>query len=292
MTTLPMYTRSSDIRTLAMNAGCEASWLLSNLLNDELPGTVWFALGTSIHEAIEACILHNLTKDEMIAYGHGALDVELGGEIIESASKRSKRNLSTVRGDMERMLGKWWDDVHPMSPTRNPIFGKYVWPPKVEHNIVNKPRDKALRLFTQVDAIFTHNEEKFGEEILIVDWKSGAKATSDPAQLHTYMYGGRKEGWIKDHQQSVVGMFWHIDHSKAQWVDDYLGDEVVEAWIRRTFELKKQVVSNLMPVYTPDWYCGYCRARGKCPVKGGDLSHEDVGILIMEATLVHEPEEQ
>ena len=285
--TLPLYSRSSDIRNLALNGGCEGQWALTNLLDGQLPNTTWFALGTAVHDAIETAILDDLSRDDIIGYAEASLHVELGdGNVMESVSKRAKRTKASMWDDCRRIAGRWWDDVYPGSPTRNKLFDKYEWPPKVEYNIKLKRRPK---LFTQVDAIFTSKDQKFGEEIATVDWKTGSKAHSDPAQLHTYHYGGRREKWIPEHQNDYIGFFWHVDHGKAQHVDGYYGDETVEQWLWRTDALKKIVVESQLPVYSPDWYCNYCQAKQVCPVKGNG-SHDEVGILIQRATLLTEPD--
>jgi len=292
--TIPLYSRSSDIRNLALNNGCEASSLLSWLFQDELPNTVWFILGTACHEAIEECILEDLDLDEMLAAG--VMNLKMGfvesTEVIESASKRSKRSIETAEGDLIRMLTKWYHSVHPDGNNRNKIFDKYQWPPKVEHEIALHDTD-ATALYTTVDAIFTGNDTApFGEEVMIVDWKTGSTSKAAPSQLQVYAYGGRKEGWFPKDQTGFVGMFWHLDHDKAQFVDGYIGDEVVTQWIARTYDAKQDIITAKIPVYAPDWYCPYCQAKDICPVNSPSTgkTHSEIGIAIRNATLLTEPE--
>lgn len=294
VTSIPLYSRSSDIRNLALNGGCEASSLLSWLYQDELPDTVWFLLGTAAHEAIETCILNNLGREETIAEGRMNVAIALAeadGNIIESASTRSKRGLDTVKADVERILGKWFDTVHPDGDRRNKLFDNYQWPPKVEYEIMLHETDDTA-LYTTIDAIFEAkpNAAQFGAEVMIVDWKTGSTAKSAPSQLQVYAYGGRKEGWYPD-TNTVIGMFYHVDHEKAQWVDTYLGDEVVEKWIARTYDAKQKIIEDGIPVYAPDWICGYCQSQYICPVNNPKTGkdHQEIAVAIKSATILSEP---
>lgn len=284
MSDYPLYARSTDIRNLVLGDGCEAQHVLSNLY--ELPDTTWFVLGTALHEAFELIITEDYSLDEMEAFVKGEILAGLDDpNLIESASPRAKRTKDTMLADAERMLGKWWSDVHPDSPERAAVFDRYEWPPRVEHNIA------IPNLFTQVDTIFEGRHE-WDAVVAPVDWKTGSRASSNPAQLHTYSYGGRREGWVPEDQE-YVGFFWHVDHSKPQHVDPYIGDEVVEAWITRTLAVKESMLNAAMPAYVPDWWCAYCQARDICPVYSDNgLSHEEVAIQIQNATILTEPRKE
>ena len=295
-TTIPLYSRSSDIRNLALNNGCEASSLLSWLYQNQLPNTVWFVLGTACHEAIEACILDGLDRDQLLAEGRMNLAMALadGRDVLESSSTRSKRGLDTVQTDLERMLGKWFDTVHPDGERRHPMWNDYEWPPKVEYEIALHDTDDTA-LYTTIDAIFTGIKGKvpFGHEVLIVDWKTGSTTKSAPSQLQVYAYGGRREGWFPD-TNTIIGLFWHLDAEKPQHVDTYIGDRVVESWIRRTYDAKQDIVASAIPVYAPDWYCGYCQSKDICPVNNpaGGMSHDQIALDIRSATLINEPQKE
>lgn len=292
---LPLYARSSDIRTLALGQGCEGQWLLSNLLDDELPTTTWFALGTALHEGYELAIDGDLsTKEELEAYVRGEIRAVLDTEqnILESAAKRPKRTKDTMLSDGKRMAGKWWDDVHPDSDDRAKVFDRYEWPPKTEHNIAVET-EAGHWLYTQVDAIFKgkKGEATFGMDTPIVDWKTGSTAKAAVEQLETYAYGGLIEDWFAE-DQATIGFFWHVDHSKAQDVNYYSGKEQVELWIKRTYNVKEEILNDKQPVYRRDWWCGYCRARSICPAYGGSLSHTDVGNMVEEAIVIEHPERE
>ena len=282
MSSIPIYGRASDIRTLALGTGCEGSWVLNHLYRDELPDAVWFILGTTVHETIERAILENLPEEDAQADCLINLDLALGeadGNVIESASPRAKRGLDTIYKDAAMLVSNWYADVHPDSETRNPIFDEYEWPPTVEHNIALPDEG----LFTQVDAIF---HSAAGD--LVVDWKTGNSKHSHESQLHIYRYGLLREGYNLD--DTRVGMFWHVAHSKPQWVYDYVGDEIVDTWIKKTRAHKYLLVDDgLLPTFNPDWICGYCVAKPKCPIWGkGNL--EEIGIDITSAELHFEPE--
>lgn len=294
---IPLYSRSSDIRNLALGAGCQASSALSWLYQDELPDTVWFQLGTAAHAAIEDSILENLNKADTIGAGLTYLTMEKAAATngtIESASKRAKRSIATQKDDLINIVGQWWDDVHPDSEHRKPIFDLYQWPPKVEHEIQLHETDQ-LSLYTTVDAIFKAKpgEAPFGEEVAIVDWKTGSKAHSNETQLQVYAYGGRKEGWFPDDATSV-GFFWHAASSKAQRVYGYVGDQIVEKWIKDTHRAKQAMLEDKAPRFVQDWWCGTCQARDMCPVQNpkGGKTLEEIGISITEATLLTEPDNE
>ena len=135
-----MYGRSSDVRNLICNHGCEAQWALTNIHRDELPTTVWFALGTALHLGYETCINDELTLADLHAFTHAELEAELDSfdDIIESWSTNSKRNLATVFTDLHVLVDQWWARVHPTSDERLPIYNQYEWPPKTEHEIALK----------------------------------------------------------------------------------------------------------------------------------------------------------
>lgn len=288
MSDIPFWTRASDIRTLILSGGCQGSWILQKLYADELPDAVWFILGTSIHTAIEETITNDLSLEDMKAEAHMDKMMMLaiaGDNIIESASKRAKRGLHTINDDIDRMCDKWWKDVHPSSKERLPVYNNYAWPPTVEH-IIDVGKDET-RLITQIDALF-HGNDKFGEAQLIVDWKSGATKKAAPSQLHTYAYGLQQEGLFDADGQVVVGLFHHIDHSAVQWVHDYWGDDVVAAHIRSTYANKDRMLSSGDINFAPDWWCGYCVAREKCPIEGQG-NYQEITVRLGAAVRQEEP---
>lgn len=292
--TIPMWTRASDLRTLTLGSGCEGQWLLSHLYDGELPDAVWFILGTSIHTAIEETILNDLSIEDMVASAHIDKQVMLAeardNGIIQQTSARAKRGLDTLDTDIERMCDKWWKDVHPSSPDRMDVYANYQWPPVVEHEI-NIEVEPGHRLITTVDAIFTgiNGQVPFGEETLIVDWKTGSTKKAHPSQLQTYAFGLSKEGMFDTESQKVVGMFHHTDHSLGQYVYDYWGDTVVSQHVARTYRNKKQLLES-GATFNPDWWCGYCTAKAVCPVEG-EGSFKEVAIRVLEAERIEEPTE-
>ena len=148
-------------------------------------------------------------------------------------------------------------------------------------------------LATEVDAIFeaATAAAPFGQEVAIVDWKTGSTAKSHPSQLHTYAYGGRREGWFPQDQQ-WLGAFFHCEAQKLQVVSPYIGDEQVEAWIAGMFALKNQMLDSGSPIYNPDWWCNYCQARDLCPANGGSESYEQVALTIKGAEVLTIPQDQ
>ena len=283
--TIPMYQRASDIKTLHLDGGCEASWVLKHLYPDETAGAVWFALGTAIHAAIEQVITNDLPLTETHAYGQMELDMLLAetDEVIEGTGKR---NLSTVNADLHTLIDQWWETVHPTSTRRMPVYNKYQWPPIAEHEIELPD----YGLYTTVDAIFTGNgNQQFGENVLVVDWKTGASKTAHPSQLQVYRFGLVKEG-IMPEDNVIVGAFHHVAHENLQWVNNYVGDDVVEAWIQRTAGQKADMIATGTPVFNPQFLCNYCVSKPQCPIYHGSKTFEEIGNSIQAATLIDIPE--
>lgn len=187
--------------------------------------------------------------------------------MIQSTAKRAKRSRATMHEDAERVGTKWYSDVMPDGKSRRSYYEAYEWPPQVEYNIeIPSKKDPKLSLFTQVDAIFKGGP--FGEDIAIVDWKTGGTKHASPSQLHVYRYGLSKLGWFDEHQTGNVGWFHHADFGARQIVDDYIGDDIVAAWIANTYLNKERMIENQSITFSPDWYCNYCRARDACPIVG------------------------
>ena len=287
--TIPMYSRSSDIKTFVTGEDCEGGWLLKHLYANELPDTTWFILGTAVHSTIEDSIENDWTLDEML----GDVDLNLMmavGEatngILESTAKNAKRSKATMRDDAQRLTTRWYNAAHPEGNVRNPIFDLYDWPPKVEHRIVVKPRDMGRQLYTTVDAIFEGGPD--GEAVMIVDWKTGSTTSAPHSQLQTYFFGGLEEGWIEeDANKLLVGRFFHVDHFKDEPVFDYYGDTVIDTWIKRTHDTKMAMLDH-GPAFSPDWYCKYCPARQACPLRG-DGSFKDIGNRLDSIRLTYIP---
>ena len=296
--TIPLYNRASDVKTLHLDGGCEASWLLKHLYPDETPGAVWFALGTAIHAAIEQGINNDWELFDLHGYGQAELDMLLAETetVIEGTGKR---NISTVNNDLHTLIDQWWEKVHPSSPRRIPVYNQYKWPPTTEYEIelaaidgdelAGIDGDKAA-LYTTVDAIFHGTADApFGEEILVVDWKTGASKRAHPSQLQVYMYGLRRDGTMKD-LQTLPGVFHHVAHENLQRVNTYVGDEVVQTWLDRTAMRKQALIEYGAPVFNPQFLCNYCVSKVHCPIYGGTKTVDDIRNTMQEATLLHIPE--
>lgn len=288
--TLPSWSRASDIRTLTLGNGCQGSWTLSHLY-DDLPDAIWFILGTATHLAFEKVALEEVTTLEgalAVAYAEKerlmreALDVG----IIESA--RAKRGIATVDQDIELIVSKWWSDVHPSSPTRMSIYESYEWPPSPE--VVIDYGSGEDRLVTTIDAVFTAKETG---DTLVVDWKTGSSKSSHESQLQIYTYGLRQLDRLEGHYSEIpltLGWFHHAAHGKLQPVTKYWGDDVIAAMIRSTYRTKANILDYGETVFNPDWWCGFCTAKGKCPVMGeGELL--DIRSRIVTAGFQESPAE-
>jgi hypothetical protein len=284
---LPRWLRSSDIRTLALGTGCELSLVLSWLYPQQ--PTNWFILGTAGHYGIEQAILRDLDPDQ--AKYEAWLSAERELMLAESAglevllAYRAKRTPETMQADLGVLLDTWFKSVHPDSSERKPDYEDYNWPPRVEHQI----RLPEQGLYTTVDAIFDGGPP--GGEVAVVDWKTGSKASAPAAQLQTYHYGGKKEGWIPL-EQNYVGWFHHLTADKIQTVPHYWGDAVVDSWMRATGGRKREIAkAHHLPVANPSFLCNTCPSRVYCPVMGEDTTTVEVLSRIGSAEEEWEPHE-
>jgi len=267
-----MWSRSSDIRTLALGAGCELSLFLSWLY--EQKPTTWFIRGSAVHAAIEAAITYDLgmteAVDEAGYFIHRALRAAQaeGQEVL--IAPRSCTTTATLLPEAATLIGTWFRSVHPDSPQRMAAYSQYDWPPIVEHQI----RLSGSALYTTIDARFSGGPES--RPVAIVDWKTGSKAYAPESQLQTYTFGGRREGWFPEDQETI-GWFHHLKADKLQWAEQYWGDAVVMAWLDATVARKIAVTGSLMPVANPGPLCFTCPVRWACPIKGqgdwADLGH-------------------
>ena len=272
----PRWQRASDIRTLTLE-GCELGLVLSWLYEPDYAN--WFILGSGAHYAIEMAITHDLDQEDAVYEGWLYCQRELtqakakGLEIL--TAYRSKRTPETMKRDLEEVVQNWFTAVHPDSKFRMEVYNDYDWPPKVEH-MITLPE---INLYTSTDAIFTGGPK--GEEVAIVDWKTGSKASAPRSQLDTYAYGGRKEGWMPKGQK-FVGWFHHLTANKLQRVERYVGDAVVGSWLHAA-EMRKESIASaaFLPVAANTFQCAKTNPNNKnCPVCGPEETRPKVTDLL------------
>lgn len=282
MNEVPLYIRSTDITSLAE---CQLKWWLSHLFRDEAPGTVWFALGTAIHAAIEQHLLHDIKLDEAVAYANLVyLEETYGKEVMESPSTRAKRSAATVEADIQRMMEKYytWREAD------------FCWLAdkkleKVEH--IATADYNGLQLRTQIDSVWS-DDRGF---MHIVDWKSGGTAgKAKNLQLWFYQYIGRREGWMPK-EQRYPGVFVHLDfldgQKGIQYAGEYPGDVMMERWIQTTIDQKLMSKTN-GPLPREDWWCNYCQVAQFCPTQDNDVEYEaDVMTRVEDSVWLNEYKE-
>jgi hypothetical protein len=259
------------VRNLILGGGCPMDTVLNWLYSDEVAGTVWWVLGSSLHKGIELTILNDLSFEdglrECILESQILLHANLKVGTIESPVKNRKRDLSTMKSDMKAMFTTWWNAVHPSGADRLHWYDDYSWPPKVEYmiSLPDEVKRSGAALFTEVDAIFEDGPED--RPVAIVDWKTGSSKTSDPNQLHIYRYGLHQEGgWYPEGTGPTVGWFHHLNENKIQLVDPYVGDTVVRHWLQATSDYKKAMVENNTIVANPSYLCrNFNNAQPLCP---------------------------
>jgi hypothetical protein len=228
----------------------------------------WFGLGTGFHTVVEEVVEDDLDLDQ--ALWSGQLEIELWLEAtekrgrFESPSNKAKRTLESMPEDMDRMIRKWFRDVHPDSDKRLGLYDDYDWPPKVEH-IIDTQLEGTSGLRTTVDAIFTGGPR--GRKTAIVDWKTGANPKAADVQIQVYAWGLKQEGLMSPTQNRSLGWFHHVDHGKLQKVSSYWGEMIPEL-IRKTEREKREIQATGKVLATPDWFCGYCPVKALCPLKG------------------------
>lgn len=181
---IPMWSRTSDVRNLVLTDACPMGVLLNWLYPDEVAGTVWWVLGSSLHKGIELTIANDLSYEDGLYECELEYDILLNANrkvgTIESTSARRKRSLETAPEDMKRMFRTWWNGVHPSSPDRHHFYDDYDWPPRVEYmiSVPSEVERSGAALYTEVDAIFEGGPE--GRPVAIVDWKGLALDTPLP----------------------------------------------------------------------------------------------------------------
>ncbi len=254
---LPRFTRASDLRSLDE---CMLRYALEKYHAEELDDAGYFFLGTALHESFEKVATDDISKETGIQLAKEWMGQALYENEEDGRGMRwtKRRTADTWMGDVERIFTKWWDDVHPSSPTRIKRYNEFKWPFEAETVIDTffvGSTEREHRLHTTTDAIFTHNT---GEWDAIVDWKTGATAKAKDIQLWTYDTGLKLMG----NETPRELWFHHADHSKMQNAQFHPGDWYVKEWIEETQGRKER---GVFPA-TPDWWCNYCRVKDRCPV--------------------------
>lgn len=290
---VPLYNRSSDVTGFT---GCHMSWWLSHLY-PKARDMVYFHLGTACHYAVEQNMLHNLSLDDTLhegwlEYQHLLSQTRKAGIPFEGITARGKRSADTAIVDMERMVRKWWDYVHPEGEHRRSYFKKLDWPPVlIEHQIIVDIKGEEAGISTQVDAVFQGLNQMDWMEI--VDWKSGGTTgTAKNLQIWDYRWGLELEGIIDPRQPGSPGRFAHLDFldkprglQKVPALDDY-GQHMLN-WHRRTLDQKQQSLV-MGPCAQAEWWCHYCPQRIYCPLEG-EGSMEDVMDKLKLVEWLYEP---
>ncbi len=223
----------------------------------------WNILGTSIHSAIEQVAIRDLDLDAAIEHAH-----DMVWDALQRWAKTGKtvryskgRGIDTIDSDIEDMLTGWFEDVHPDSEHRLPIYAQHEWPFGTEVPLVRPG------MHTIVDALFTLKGTP--GVVSLVDWKTGANTKADPKQLHFYEWA-----WPQFYPDDRVSGTWfhHLADGSLQHVDDYPGIE----WMAYLVEYAETIINNdtlrLMP--KPHWVCGradLCPHKDHCPAFDGDL---------------------
>lgn len=277
LTQIPLPTRSSEA-----GAECFGRIVLTYLRQDEEMPATFFILGSALHAAIEQTILEDLyineAEDRMKDYIVEQMPPK-GVQILTS----SKRKPDEMFEDGERMLANWFRFVHPDSPKRHPVYEGWNWPPKVEEQFYRDDLGTRYPVWGAVDAVFDREDVGDGGPLdMLVDWKSGVKRPASSFQLDFYRFGM---------QVPYAAAHYHmLDRVRPSSVVVEAGKYdglAVRSAISKAERAKDAVLRGQMPVFNPDWYCGYCPVQHLCP-EGGDFrnsidNQKELDKLVAEA---------
>jgi len=277
---VPMLTRNTDVATLSR---CPAQWMLTNFFEKHQRDATYFVVGNACHLAFESVAVQGFDEDQA---------VEVANTYVSDAWQRwddnattvietSKRSIEGMEADVKRIIHKWFQDVHPDSDKRFPIYNEYEWPfeSEVPFHMSAKQAGTKYDIWGSIDAIFEPKTPTFSA---YVDWKTGATPKSDPDQLYFYMYGANLD------PEATATMFHHADglkhHGKLQHADEYPGDDIVRT---RILAAEYQKDSDFWPA-NPDWYCTYCPVQDYCPLSG-DKQQEDLTRMLQWRSPMTQP---
>ena len=277
---VPMLTRNTDISMLNR---CPASWILDLFFEHDQMDASYFVVGSACHLAFESVAVQDFDFDQATTVAWQYIsdarsrwhDEETA--VIETA-RRSRR---CMEEDAVRIIGKWFQDVHPDSDKRFPIYDEFEWPFKSEVPIYRTAEEAGTKydIWGSMDAVFT--PKGIGAKTALVDWKTGATPKSDPDQLYFYLY-------TADRNRDTRLWFHHADglkhHGKIQHADAYPGDEAVRTRIQAA-EWQKD--SEFWPA-NAGWYCTYCAVQEHCPLIG-DEQQEDLTRMLQWRTPMTQP---
>lgn len=261
LTQIPLPTRSSEA-----SAECVGSVFLSYLREDEQKPASYFILGTALHEQIEDVILYDVDEADALddlnrRISHELDQIEDWNDVLTT----TKRDLSTIFEDGERMLTNWFRFVHPDSEDRLYQYEEYHWPPKVEqkfHRPASSTRTK-YPVWGSIDSLFD-KPKKHNDPPMIIDWKSGTRRPNDPFQLDYYRFGAELT-----EARAAYHMLDRVRKDSILVVSpQYAGDEAVRSAVLLTEQRKDNVLAAQMPPFTPSILCGYCPVQHICPEAG------------------------
>lgn len=261
---LPLATRSTDV---AMMHDCPGRWVLTHFKEADQAEASFFALGSALHEGIEAAVLHDLDLEAATDLMLNGLHIWISGlpgkRVLESAN----RGVETILDDARTMLANWFTFTHPDSAKRLDIYDEYEWPPRVEVSFLADIGTK-YPVWGQVDAIF---DKKDSTSIAMVDWKSSRGRQRSSDQLHFYQAGyGYMEGdlaWFHNVAR-VQG------RSVIQMADPYPGDAHVRQRILATEAIKDSIIEGGYPHFNQSALCNWCTVQDFCPVDGAVQNRE------------------
>ncbi len=274
---VPMATRSTDASVIDQ---CAGRFVLTLLHEDDQKPASFFALGSSLHDTIEAVCLENLSPIEAHSRCRGQLREWIRSIGDKEILETSKRGVDTILDDADRMLTNWFRFCHPDGDKRHPAYDDLEWPPKVE-TVFQRTGNHKYPVWGSIDAIFDWKYDP--DHKVIVDWKSGTQRTKTDFQLWFYTYG------IGFDPETTAQWFHNLDRVRKNSIvqvpaDVYPGDEAIIDIINTTEEIKEAIVAGDTPDFNPDWYCNFCPVQDFCPADG-DPRNRDGNLDKLESVL-------
>lgn len=254
---IPMRTRSSDVRALAL-AQCHGAWAIKHTFPDIAKDATYFEMGNLIHSGIKLAIVHDLDVGNVVPLIRDKISLWQRGQqgpVIETKARPNTAELGVIA---ERHIRQWFKTVHPSSPDRLDVYNDYSWPPKVE-TVHHRDVGTKYPIWGTIDAMFDH---KNGSDLLLVDWKSSTRS-QQPLQLNFYRF-------LLDRPDAQAG-YHYMDRVRRPSIFQPIGDYPGDAVMRRHVEVTERVKAgiNLGQIsFKPSPLCKVCPVQDGCPKRG------------------------
>lgn len=279
--TISLATRASDIAAIGR---CPGGLVLKMVHPEAQAPTAWYLKGNAVHATIEASVLQDLDLDGAQAFAGAWVDRELEA-VATPIIETSQVSLLFLRDDVRTLLTNFFQQVHPDSPARLPIYDEYEWPfqPEIRFSRSAEECGTKYPVSGTVDALFTR---KGGDGHAIVDWKSGSKKIEDTSQPNHYRLGlNQPEAHAWFHHLARV----HRD-SIIQQADPFNEGAARQRAIATEAIKDATFIDKRYPLFHPGVLCQTCPMQSVCPARGSRVDREsraqDLRLRLRQVELV------